>query len=316
MTATSDDHIALAAEYALGTLEADERAQAETMMSLDKDFAAEAESWAYRLGVLNQMVGAVEPRPVVWENIKSAIAKAEPQAPLTFPEPPLPPPSEGAAAAGEPAPEPGEPRAAPAEPVAPAVDNSTAVPPPAHARRWRGIAGAAAVLAAALAALAILQIVRPALLPEALRPAPRTEVVEVKVPAPAPAPVPSAQYVAVLQGESGGPGFILTVDGATRHFTLRRVGAPAPDPGKAYELWLMSDKLPQPRALGVISGSLFTTGPFLTAYATDVIDTATYAISLEQAGGAPDGAPHAPTMFKGKLIQTVPAVGQGEPTKP
>ena len=36
----SEDHIALAAEYALGTLDADERAQVETMMSIDKDFTA------------------------------------------------------------------------------------------------------------------------------------------------------------------------------------------------------------------------------------------------------------------------------------
>ena len=33
--AHSEDHIALAAEYALGTLDADERAQVETMMAVD-----------------------------------------------------------------------------------------------------------------------------------------------------------------------------------------------------------------------------------------------------------------------------------------
>ncbi len=304
MTTSDDDHIALAAEYALGTLEADERAQVETMMSLDKDFAAEVESWAYRLGVLNQMVGLVEPRPLLWENIRSAIAKTAPQAPVLLPEPPLP---------VEPAAEPAEPASGPDESVAPAVDNSKAVPPSGQARRWRGVAGVASVLAAALLVLAILQVVRPALLPDALRPTPRTKVVEVQVPASAPAP--SAQYVAVLQGQNGRPGFILTVDGASKYFTVRRVAAPAPEPGKAYELWLMSDKLPQPRALGVIGGSLFTTGPSLAAYAGDVIDTASYAVSLEQAGGSPDGAPHAASMFKGKLIQTVPAAGQGQGSK-
>jgi len=36
----SEDHIALAAEYALGTLDADERAQVEAMMSVDPDFIA------------------------------------------------------------------------------------------------------------------------------------------------------------------------------------------------------------------------------------------------------------------------------------
>ena len=38
--AYSEDHIALAAEYALGTLDADERAQVETMMAVDTEFTA------------------------------------------------------------------------------------------------------------------------------------------------------------------------------------------------------------------------------------------------------------------------------------
>ena len=67
--AYSEDHIALAAEYALGTLDADERAQVETMMAVDTEFTAVVHAWEYRLGVLNQMVGSVEPRPIVWENI-------------------------------------------------------------------------------------------------------------------------------------------------------------------------------------------------------------------------------------------------------
>src|SRR6202012_1137691 len=86
MMAYSEDHIALAAEYALGTLDADERAQVETMMSVDKDFTAMVVAWEHKLGVLNQMVGSVEPRPEVWEKIKAAIGHAEPQAPLVLPE--------------------------------------------------------------------------------------------------------------------------------------------------------------------------------------------------------------------------------------
>jgi len=45
MMAYSEDHIALAAEYALGTLDAEERVQVEAMMSVDKDFAAVVEAW-------------------------------------------------------------------------------------------------------------------------------------------------------------------------------------------------------------------------------------------------------------------------------
>ena len=85
--ALSDDHIVLAAEYALGTLDADERAQVEAMMSDDKDFTAMVRVWEHRLGVLNQMVGSVEPRPIVWENIKAAIGPStQAQAPLVLPE--------------------------------------------------------------------------------------------------------------------------------------------------------------------------------------------------------------------------------------
>ena len=36
--AYSEDHIALAAEYALGTLDAGERSQVETMMAVDTEF--------------------------------------------------------------------------------------------------------------------------------------------------------------------------------------------------------------------------------------------------------------------------------------
>ena len=81
MMAYSEDHIALAAEYALGTLDADERAQVETMMAVDEEFAAMVQAWEFRLGVLNQMVGSVEPRPIVWENIRDRDRHSEPQAP-------------------------------------------------------------------------------------------------------------------------------------------------------------------------------------------------------------------------------------------
>ena len=90
--AYSEDHIALAAEFALGTLDADERAQVETMMAVDAEFAAIVQAWEFRLGVLNQMVGSVEPGPLVWDNIRRAIGHGGEQAPLVLPEaPPLPP---------------------------------------------------------------------------------------------------------------------------------------------------------------------------------------------------------------------------------
>src|ERR1700681_2061135 len=91
MMAYSEDDIALAAEYALGTLDADERARVETMMSRDNDFTAIVEAWEHKLGILNQMVGSIEPPAEVWDRIRTAVGHAKPQAPLLLPDAPPPP---------------------------------------------------------------------------------------------------------------------------------------------------------------------------------------------------------------------------------
>jgi anti-sigma-K factor RskA len=279
MMAHSEDHIALAAEYALGTLDADERAQVETMMAVDTEFTAMVHAWEYRLAVLNQMVGSVEPRPIVWDNIKAAIHSTGQQATPVVPE--ATPPAVGHS-----------------------NDNSNVIQWPDRARRWRNIASVATALAAALIGMLAVQVYRPELLPDALRPKPRIQTVEVKTPAPP--PVPSAQYVALLQRDGGSPAFILTVDAATKNFTVRKVGTDA-EPGKSFELWLISDRLPQPRSLGVIGGSDFTARPVLADYDSGTINSALYAVTVEQAGGSPDGKPHSAPVFTGKLIETVPA---------
>jgi len=283
--AYDEDHIALAAEYALGTLDADERVQVETMMAVDPEFTAVVQAWEYRLGVLNQMVGSVEPRPIVWENIQRAIGQAGVQVPLELPEA-APPPV--APVAAEPAP----------------LDDSNVIQLSGRMKRWRNLASFAMAAAAVLIAMLAMQVYSPDMLPGALRPKVRTQVVEVKSP-PIPAP-PSAQYVAILQGAGGAPAFILTVDAATKNYTVRKVGADA-EAGKSYELWLVSDRLPQPRSLGVIGGSEFTARPVLAAFDSNIVNGATYAVTVEQAGGSRDGKPNLPPVYTGKLIETVPA---------
>ncbi|MCP3391987.1 anti-sigma factor [Bradyrhizobium sp. CCGB12] len=349
--AYTEDHIALAAEYALGTLDADERAQVETMMAVDEAFADIVQAWAFRLGVLNQMVGSVEPRPIVWENIRSeiartalaqeppALAEASPSPPPPIPElssPELSSPetaSSDSSTEGVPSPEPQPPEVEQAEtsppkpdalpdvapqfmpqvhapdlnvvraPPAPVVDDGNVICLEGRVKRWRNIASAVGALAAALLVTLSLQIFLPDALPGPLRPAPRIQTVEVKTPA---APLTaSAQYVALLQDQGGGPAFILTIDGATRNFTVRKVGA-TPEPGKSFELWLISDKLPRPRSLGVIGASDFTARPLLASYDSDVVNGATYAVTVEQAGGSPNGQPTSAPVFSGKLIETVP----------
>jgi anti-sigma-K factor RskA len=301
MMAFSEDHIALAAEYALGTLDADERAQVETMMAVDAEFTAIVHAWEYRLGVLNQMVGSIEPRPIVWENIKAAVGHSGAQAPMELPE--TPPQISPVVVERAPIVEP-----------TPVADNlnviesnaiqSNVIELSGRLRRWRNVASFASAIAAALIAMLAVQVYRPDLLPDGLRPKPRIQTVEVKTPA-LPAP-PSAQYVALLQQNGGSPAFILTVDAATKNFTVRKVGGDA-EPGKSFELWLISDRLPQPRSLGVIGGAEFTARPVLSSYDAGTINSATYAVTVEQAGGSPDGKPHSTPIYTGKLIETVPA---------
>lgn len=351
--AYTEDHIALAAEYVLGTLDADERAQVETMMAVDKAFADVVQGWAYRLGVLNQMVGMIEPRPIVWENIRSELARTDfaqesPALPEgSPPPPPVPelssldaaPPELPSEDAKQPAPQPSEaeqpgtaqpvpdaiPDIAPVfmpqvhapdpevvrTPPPPVIDNSNVIRLESRVKRWRTIASAVGALAAALLVTLSLQILQPDALPGALRPAPRIQTVEVKTPVPLTA---SSQYVALLQGQGGGPAFILTVDGTTRNFTVRKVGA-TPEPGKSFELWLISDKLQRPRSLGVIGAGDFTARPVLGAFDADVVNGATYAVTVEPAGGSPNGQPTSAPVFSGKLIETVPPSQPQAPAK-
>jgi anti-sigma-K factor RskA len=282
--AVSDDQLALAAEYALGTLDADERAQADAMMAADRDFAALVEAWSHRLGPLNQMVGSVEPRAEVWDRIREAAGLSGAQMPLLLPE--ASPPAVGPVVAD----------------TGPVAETGNVVAFPGAVRRWRSVAAAMGAIAAALIALVVTQVVRPDLLPESMRAKPRTQVVQIPAP-PAPAP---AQYVAVLQKEGGAPAFILTVDGATRNFTVRKVDA-APEPGKSYELWVISDRLGAPRSLGVIGDGDFTARKTLAAYDPAIVTGATYAVTVEPAGGSPNGKPGSDPVFSGKLIETVPA---------
>ena len=72
-----DDRDALAAEYVLGTLSADERDQAEALLVIDPGFAEIVRVWERRLGELNVMVEAVEPPPDVWDRIKTEVDGAE-----------------------------------------------------------------------------------------------------------------------------------------------------------------------------------------------------------------------------------------------
>jgi anti-sigma-K factor RskA len=113
------------------------------------------------------------------------------------------------------------------------------------------------------------------------------------------------EFVAVLQRSADQPAFVVTVNLDTRDLTVRPVAAPPPA-GKAYELWIIDDKLDAPRSLGVIDPSGRSVSPGLDRFDRAVVARATYAVTVEPPGGSPNGKPSGAPVFVGKLIPTGP----------
>jgi len=111
------------------------------------------------------------------------------------------------------------------------------------------------------------------------------------------------EFVAVLQKSADAPAFVITVNLDSRDLTVRPVAAP-PQAGKAYELWIINDKLGAPRSLGVIDPANLTVNPNLNRFDRAVVEDATYAVTIEPPGGSPTGAPSGAPVFLGKLFPT------------
>jgi anti-sigma-K factor RskA len=295
---TDDDKDVLAAEYVLGTLDADDRANAQMLLAIDPSFVATVARWERQLGELHSLVEAVEPPESMWERVKARVEGTAQAAPLWLP------------AADEPqqAPETPEPpvvttdpeRAEPPKPTAPRRIGGDVVALRASIRRWRAATGTITALAATLVGVMLMRELRPDMLPGALRPTPREVIRTVEVPSPQ-----MAEFVAILQQDASSPAFLLTIDLEKRSLSVRKVGAEA-QAGRSYELWLVSDRAPAPRSLGVIGQNEYTVHRGLP-FDAPTLHNATYAVSLEPAGGSPTGAPTGPVLYTGKLVQTAPS---------
>lgn len=263
----------LAAEYVLGTLASNEREQAEALLANDPEFARRVRDWELRLGQLHAMVQPVEPPPETWARVEARVAGVEPGSVMLLPHP-----DQAARIAAE-----GN------------VVNLTK-----RLGRWRQASAGLAAIAAMLLAVVVTASFNPELLPGPLRPKP-TEVVRT-VEKIVEKEVNPGRFVAVLQPNAASPAFILTVDVANRTASVRRVSG-GPPPGKSYELWLVSDRFPAPRSLGLVGANDFAK-PTLADFDPAVISGATYAVSLEPEGGSPNGRP-TEVVFAGKLIESV-----------
>ena len=79
MNGADTPHV-LAGEYVLGTLDGDERSQAQNLLAADGEFAAKVKVWERRLGELHLMVEPVEPDAAIWERIRAKLPETEQQA--------------------------------------------------------------------------------------------------------------------------------------------------------------------------------------------------------------------------------------------
>jgi anti-sigma-K factor RskA len=284
-----EDRQGLAAEYVLGTLDAEERAQADALLLADADFAAAVRQWERRLGELNTLVAPVEPPEPVWDKIRAAIGAAGPDGAMRLPEVP-------AASAGAPAAEP--------RPSAEIIDLTQRM------RRWRGLTVMSGALAASVVGIALAREYRPDVLPAGWRPKqlvvervvekPVEVVREVEVPSARP-----AQFVAVFQKDEQSPAFLMSVDVEKRMVTVRQVAAERLA-DKTYQLWIAPQPGAAPRSLGVLGNEDFTVRAALADYDPAVINNATFGISLEPLGGSPTGQPTGPVIHA-RLLQVTPA---------
>jgi anti-sigma-K factor RskA len=338
---TDEEQDALAAEYVLGTLAADERANAEGLISSDPAFAELVRQWERRLGELNVMVEAVEPPPQVWDRIKSDLGNTAPIENLQLP-PLMPtaaqlapkieasglaeteshaeeePEQIGAPAASllppdePPAPEPDlKPEAKTSAPLLPLPATPPRPAPGAdvihlasRVRRWRGLAIVAGALAAGLAALIVVSQADPGLFPAGGFHIPRL-IAQGSAPPKPSAAAPGSRLVAVLQQEPSAPAFLLTIDPASRTLTVRRVAARA-ETDHSYQLWLIVPHAAKPESLGVVGAGEYTQSPLPADFDAEAMRAATYAVSFEPPGGSKTGLPTGPILFTGKLVESVP----------
>jgi anti-sigma-K factor RskA len=282
-----EDKDGFAAEYVLGTLDAEERAQADALILVDAAFAASVARWERRLGELNVLVAPVEPPAPLWERIKAGLASTGQTGALHLPEVAAP--------------------AAP-QPKGPSAD---VIDLTQRMRRWRGLTVITGTLAACFVGIVFAREYRPDVLPPDWRPKPQVverivekpvEVVrEVVREVPGPRP---AQLVAVFQKDEQSPEFILTVDVEKRTLTVRTVAAQR-QPDRDFQIWIQPRPDVPPESLGLVSTDEFTVRTTLAAYDPGVIGSATYGISLEPVGGSPTGRPTSPAIHA-RLVQATP----------
>ena len=112
---------------------------------------------------------------------------------------------------------------------------------------------------------------------------------------------PTAEpIVVVLAGQDQQPALVATMERDSRTLTVKVVGGAPVPADRSLELWMLPQGAP-PRSLGVIPstgvGRLTLSEPPDVALA----NVPALAVSLEQRGGSPTGAPQGPVLYMGRV---------------
>jgi anti-sigma-K factor RskA len=270
-----DDMDALAGEYVLGTLDRDERIAIATRREKEPALDKAIRDWERRLGPLSEVIAPVAPPPNLYSKIRAQIGLSSHVVSLKAREQEL----------------------------------------KARAARWRratiGITALAACFAGVIGWREIEHRTLMAQQVAALEAAKSEQqklivahAAEIKTIKDEQANL-ARQYVAVLQSAKDAPAFLMTLDTRTQMCVISAIAAPE-QKGKSYEVWMVHDKMPKPKSLGVYVEGDMKPMPMDPDADGGMIMNATYAVSLEPEGGSPTGGPTGPVLFTGKLVQATP----------
>ncbi|RAR62782.1 anti-sigma-K factor RskA [Onishia taeanensis] len=265
-----DDLDMLAAEYALGTLDADTRADVATRRQQEPELAALILAWEARLAPLSDEAVPVAPGPELRARIEQRIDSLEADAQRQQAEQtPTQTPDQA-------------PTRKPEQAATSATAHSQVVALRRRLVHWQWSTGLASAAALVLAVI----IAGP------LGKAPS-----------------DPSFIAVFQEDDRQPAFMLSVDLSNKQLHVLPVSA-EPLANKSYQLWIKDDSLgPNPRSVGVLNDDLSLEAGALSDYDPALLKRATFGISIEPSGGSPTGQPTG-SAIHGYLYPTGQAGGQ------
>ena len=151
---------------------------------------------------------------------------------------------------------------------------------------WRGLAGAAGVLAAALA---LIVMVRPVGLIEQ-PPAGQVQVQE------------RGALVATMAGDSGPARLVATFDPMSRNLVVAAAAGISAGSKETHELWMIP-KGGTPKSMGVMPADKPMYAVLAPERAAEFTEGVMLAVSIEPAGGSPSGLPTGPVIASGALVR-------------